>query len=163
MRLNSRSLFDTRVSLRATACAAIKVSSGPMGVPACFSLARTAAYETASSEVNSSTTSGRKKCSSYQVATGQALPAGATGLSASRTRISNDPRCPTRVTAVGHRPRRQSHHNLCLLVVDPRIAQTARLTSRWCAAAGGRRKRMPGPNARRPPWRRRRDSGAIAG
>lgn len=42
-RLNSRSLFDTSVSLRYTACAAIKVSSGPMGVPACSSLARTVA------------------------------------------------------------------------------------------------------------------------
>ena len=38
---NSRSLFETRISFRSTAWAAISVSSGPMGVPARSSFART--------------------------------------------------------------------------------------------------------------------------
>ena len=40
---NSRSLFDTRISFRPSACAAINVSNGPMGVPARSSFARTVA------------------------------------------------------------------------------------------------------------------------
>jgi len=39
-RPNSFRLLETSVSLRATACAAISVSSGPMGLPARSSLAR---------------------------------------------------------------------------------------------------------------------------
>jgi hypothetical protein len=42
-RPNSGSLFETRISFRATACAAMSVSSGPIGVPARSSFARTAA------------------------------------------------------------------------------------------------------------------------
>jgi len=62
-RLNSRSLLETRTSLRATACAAISVSNGPMGVPARSSFARTRAYEAASFDVNSTTSRGRRKFS----------------------------------------------------------------------------------------------------
>ncbi len=42
-RRNSRSLFETSVRPRATACAAMIASSGPIGVPASLSLARTRA------------------------------------------------------------------------------------------------------------------------
>jgi hypothetical protein len=58
---NSRSLFETSVSLRATACEAMRVSSGPIGVPARSSFARTAAYAFASSDVKSRIASGRRK------------------------------------------------------------------------------------------------------
>jgi hypothetical protein len=62
-RPNSRSLFDTRTSFLATACAAIRVSSGPIGVPDRSSFARTPAYATASSDVNSTMSMGRRKFS----------------------------------------------------------------------------------------------------
>ena len=43
-RLNSRSLFVTSVTFSASACAAMSVSSGPIGVPARSSSARTQPY-----------------------------------------------------------------------------------------------------------------------
>src|SRR5712692_9512151 len=73
-RRNSRSLFDTRVSFRATACEAIIVTSGPIGVPARSSFARTCAYAIASCDVNSMMVSGRRKFStSRRVLTGEEL------------------------------------------------------------------------------------------
>ena len=62
-RLNSRSLLETRTSLRETAWAAINVSSRPIGVPARSSFARTPAYAAASPDANSTTLSGRRKFS----------------------------------------------------------------------------------------------------
>jgi hypothetical protein len=44
-------LFETRISFRPSACAAINVSNGPMGVPARSSFARTLAEEVASLEL----------------------------------------------------------------------------------------------------------------
>src|SRR6267378_5969174 len=71
---NSRSLFETRISFRPSACAAINVSKGPIGVPARSSLARTLAYDTASLEVNSTTVSGRRKFSTRRIVfTGEEL------------------------------------------------------------------------------------------
>ena len=51
------------VSFRVIACAAINVSSGPIGVPARSGFARIAAYASASSDVNSMMEIGRRKFS----------------------------------------------------------------------------------------------------
>src|SRR6266850_1574941 len=71
---NSRSLFETRISFRPSAWAAISVSNGPMGLPARSSFARTLAYEVASLEVNSTIVRGRRKFSTRRsVFTGEEL------------------------------------------------------------------------------------------
>jgi len=81
---NSRSLFETRISFRPTACAAISVSNGPMGLPARSSFARTLAYDAASLEVNSTSVSGRRKFSTRRmVFTGAELLAAPVRSSAS--------------------------------------------------------------------------------
>jgi hypothetical protein len=78
---NSRPLFETSVTFRATACEAMSVSSGPIGAPDRSSFARTCAYAIASSNVNSTTASGRRKFStSRSVLIGDEL--GATHLTA---------------------------------------------------------------------------------